>query len=738
MSAAASSLAETLLGAMQRYWGYDAFRPLQREAMTCVMGRRDSVTVLPTGGGKSLCFQVPAVCRDGLAVVVSPLISLMKDQVDALVQCGVPAAAINSTMSAEERRIVAAQVRSGELRLLYVAPERLLMPRTLEFLGSANVQFAAIDEAHCISAWGHDFRPEYRGLRVLKEVFPQASVHAFTATASNHVQRDIAEQLGLRDPVMLIGSFDRPNLTYRIVRGGSGRFEKLSRLIEQRRGESGIVYCISRKEVEKVADGLVRLGHRAAPYHAGLGDDVRHRNQDGFLEERLDVIVATVAFGMGIDKSNVRFVIHNGMPKSLEHYVQESGRAGRDGLEAECVLLASAGDAMVWKRMIEGGEPDSVAGALRALEGMSQFVDGAGCRHRAIVEYFGQEYPDDDCGACDVCLGELDLVADPVVLGQKIVSCVARLDQRYGADYTAKVLVGSAEERILSSGHDRLSTYGLLSGERQQDVRQWVDQLVGQGYLARVGEYNTLEITPAGRELLRGERTPQLLKPAPVTRSRSSRRAAAGGTSADSWEGVDRDLFEQLRKLRLELASERGVPPYVVFSDATLRDMARRRPSSLGALLDVKGVGEKKRDDYGHAFVEAIVTHCTAAGVAMDQANGDGATSTPPARTADSEPFVPALASLPAFDLFKQGLGIDEVAQQLGRVRSTVVKYLGEYIQQEQAMDPSGWVDPAAVARIEAAYEQLGGERLKPIYEQLGGDVSYDDIRIVLSCLANR
>lgn len=733
MSTASSPLAETLLTAMQRYWGYDSFRPLQREAMTCVMGGRDSVTVLPTGGGKSLCFQVPAVCRDGLAVVVSPLISLMKDQVDALIQCGVPAAAINSTMSPEERRIVSTQIRAGELRLLYVAPERLLMPRTLEFLSSANVQFAAIDEAHCISAWGHDFRPEYRGLRILKEAFPQASVHAFTATASTHVQRDIAEQLHLCDPVMLVGSFDRPNLTYRVVRGGSGRFDKAARLIEQRRGEAGIVYCISRREVEKVADGLSRLGHRAAPYHAGLGDDVRHRNQEAFLEERVDVIVATVAFGMGIDKSNVRFVIHNGMPKSLEHYVQESGRAGRDGLEADCVLLASAGDAMVWRRMIDEGDPDARAGALRALEGMSQFADGAACRHRAIVEYFGQDYPAEDCGACDVCLGEVDLVDDPVVLGQKIVSCVARLEQRYGADYTAKVLVGSSDQRILAAGHEELSTYGLLSDERQQTVRQWIEQLIGQGYLDRVGEYNTLEISPAGRELLRGERTPQLLKAAPTARDSRSRRRS--GAAADSWEGVDRDLFEKLRKLRLELASERGVPPYVVFSDATLREMARRRPSSLAALVDVKGVGEKKRDDYGHAFVEAIVEHCTAAGVPTDQADS---ASSDPAAAANAEPFVPKLASLPAFDLFKQGLDIDEVAERLDRARSTVVKYLGEYIQQEQAMDPTPWVDPAVAARIEAAVEEVGGERLKAIFERLDGQVSYDDIRVVMWCLAWR
>lgn len=592
--------AARLLQALQRYWGYTAFLPLQQQAMTCVLQGRDSVVVLPTGGGKSLCFQAPAVCMNGLAIVVSPLISLMKDQVDALRSCGVPAAYVNSTLSFDERRTVAEQVRRGVLKLLYVAPERLLADRTLAFLKTADISFVAIDEAHCISSWGHDFRPEYRGLRVLKQALPRAAVHAYTATASQRVREDIAEQLGLREPAMLVGGFDRPNLVYR-VRRISRRLEQIHEIISRHPGESGIVYCISRRAVEATAEALVQLGLRAAPYHAGLDDRVRRDNQDAFINDRVDVIVATVAFGMGIDKSNVRFVIHSGMPKSLEHYQQESGRAGRDGLEADCWLLHGGGDAMTWRRLIQTGEATASEGALRSLAAMEDFCKSVTCRHAAIVRYFGQHLQTGNCGACDVCLNELDLADGALAISQKIVSCVARLGQRFGADYTAKVLNGSGEQRIIDNGHDRLSTYGLLEDQGLPAIREWIEQLVGQGFLEKTGEYNILQITESGRGLLDGEATPRLLRPAAPKRPRS-----ATPQSADPWDGVDRGLFESLRRLRLELAEQKQVPAYVVFSDATLREVARLRPSDLPGLRQVKGVGDRKLADYGEIFLARI------------------------------------------------------------------------------------------------------------------------------------
>lgn len=589
-------------------WGYDSFRPLQEESIACVLGGRDSLTVLPTGGGKSLCFQVPAICKDQMAVVVSPLISLMKDQVDALTACGVSAAFVNSTQSDDQKRDVANRIRAGELTMLYMAPERLVNPRTLDFLANVGVSFFAIDEAHCISNWGHDFRPEYRGLRLLKERFPGASVHAFTATASGPVRDDIVGELGLTDPEVLVGDFDRPNLTYRMLRA-DGRLGQVIDVVDRHRGESGIVYCISRKEVEKTAAAVERAGYRVLPYHAGLDDQTRKANQDAFIKEECDIVVATVAFGMGIDKSNVRFVVHSGMPKSIEHYQQESGRAGRDGLESECVLIYSGGDVVTWKKIMES-EPQSYQAAARSLDAMHELAAGVMCRHRAIVEYFGQTYATDNCGGCDVCLDEVELADDPITIGQKILSCVLRLKERFGAGHTAKVLVGSGEKRIREFGHDRLSTFGLLADDGFATVRMWIDQLVQQGFLVRQGEYQTLALTDSGRRLLRRDGDPRLTAPA---ESGGGAKLGSGSKSAGaetSWEGVDRGLFEALRTLRGSIAGQRSVPAYVIFSDATLRDLARHRPTDLAAFGRIKGVGEKKLNDLGETFVEAISRHC--------------------------------------------------------------------------------------------------------------------------------
>ena len=391
----------SLLEVLQKHWGYDSFRPLQREAMEAVLAGRDSVVVLPTGGGKSLCYQVPAVLMDGLAVIVSPLISLMKDQVDGLRECGIPAAAVHSALGPRERQEIADDIRADRLKLLYVAPERLCTARMLDFLQQRNVSFIAIDEAHCISNWGHDFRPEYRMLGELRERFPKVGVHGYTATATAEVRRDIATQLALQQTEFLVGNFDRPNLNYRVLRRARSG-EQIHEVLQRHTGESGIIYCISRKEVDSLTGTLKEAGYKAAAYHAGLSDEERHRNQDAFLNEQVDVVVATVAFGMGIDKSNVRFVMHTGAPKSLEHYQQETGRAGRDGLEAECVLLHSGKDFMVWRKLNDQLVGDARTQLERNLRGMESFCTSVTCRHRALVEHFGQTYEGENCGACDV------------------------------------------------------------------------------------------------------------------------------------------------------------------------------------------------------------------------------------------------------------------------------------------------------------------------------------------------
>ncbi len=600
-----------LLEVIERFWGYDQFRPLQQQAMQRVLFGKDSVVVLPTGGGKSLCYQAPAICMGGLAVIVSPLISLMKDQVDALKTNGVPAACINSSQTVNEKRDVAEEIRAGRLRLLYVAPERLVQSQTVEFLKSANLSFVAIDEAHCISEWGHDFRPEYRELKLLRRAFPSVGIHAYTATATERVRQDIANNLGLDHPEFLVGSFDRANLVYSVARRKK-RTEQIREVLDRHPGESGIIYCISRKNVDEVSKTLNELGYKTRPYHAGLTDIQRKQNQEAFIEEKVDTIVATVAFGMGIDKSNVRYVIHAGMPKSLENYQQESGRAGRDGLEAECCLFYSGNDPRIWKSMLEEDSPASKAASMRSLDAIDKYCTGLACRHRQLIEYFGQEWDRDNCNACDVCLGQLDLIEDALTVGQKILSSVVRQKERFGGDYTADVLKGAKLQRILDNGHDKLSTFGLLAEEQKLVIRDWIEQLASQGFLLKEGEYNVLKVTEAGWQLLKGKKTPRLLKPQRTEKKRTAK------VETTSWEGVDRELFKVLKTLRREQAEERGVSTYIVFSDAALREMARRRPSTVEAFRTIRGVGEKKLEDYGEIFVDCLVSYCAEHRLSMD------------------------------------------------------------------------------------------------------------------------
>jgi ATP-dependent DNA helicase RecQ len=597
-----------LAAVLEKFWGYSSFRPLQREAMSAILCGRDSLVILPTGGGKSVCFQAPALVRDGLAVVVSPLISLMKDQVDTLVGNGVPAAFINSTLSADDRRAVGEGVRGGRFRLLYVSPERLVGEGGESFrswLTHCNVSFIAVDEAHCISQWGHDFRPEYRQLAGLRAQFPNASLHAFTATATARVRRDIASQLSLKDPLELVGSFDRPNLVYRVLPRQSLK-KQVQEILARHKGEGGIIYCTSRREVEALAAWLSGSGVRALPYHAGLDDRTRSTNQDAFLDEEIDVIVATVAFGMGIDRSDVRFVVHAGAPQSLEHYQQESGRAGRDGLEAECVLVYSAADFMKWRLMLDrnGELTDSARKLLREME---RYAASVGCRHRHLVGYFGEPYAREDCGACDYCLDELEAVPDAVNVARKVLSCVARVGQRFGTAHVASVLCGSESEQVLARRHHELSTFGLLKDASVPEVRAYIEQLIAQGLLRQTDDqYPVVALTSDGVALLKDASAAPglgLSRQRRVVREREPRRSRV---EAQAWEGVDRELFEKLREVRMQIARGRGVPPYVIFHDTTLRDMARLRPQTIEQMRAVYGVGARKAEDLGELFLAVL------------------------------------------------------------------------------------------------------------------------------------
>ncbi|MHC5144142.1 MAG: DNA helicase RecQ [Planctomycetota bacterium] len=709
--------------ALAKYWGHTDFLPLQKEAMASLSRGQDCILVLPTGGGKSLCYQAPAMVMDGLTVVVSPLISLMKDQVDALVECGVSAMRLDSSMSADEQTEVLDTIRQGAVKLLYLSPERLLTDGFMDLLKKTQLSYFAIDEAHCVSMWGHDFRPEYRQLGRLREIFPDVTIAAYTATATEQVRDDIARQLGLNDPQMLVGSFDRPNLSYKIQPKKNIVIQVCS-VLDRHKGESGIIYCIRRKDVNDLCQELQDRGYKVAPYHAGMDSEKRKRNQDRFINDEVDTIVATIAFGMGIDKSNVRYVIHTGMPKSLENYQQESGRAGRDRLEAECCMFYSGGDYGVWKFLMRDMPAAAQDVAMDKLNDMYAFCTGATCRHEAILHYFGQSLEKDNCGACDMCLGEVDSVEDALVIAQKILSCIVRLQQQFGSGYTALVLAGSKDKRILENRHDELSTYGLLEDFSKSIIHSWIEQLVGQGYLDKYGEYNQLAITEKGRAALKGESTPRLLKPAEKKKTRVSKPIS------ESWEGVDAGLFEELRTFRKQEAREKGIPPFVVFGDATLRELARIRPSTPKILMTVKGIGAKKRQQYGRAVLTIIKQYCEKNVMDLD-IGIETASAQPKPVTSRFD------AKEKAFELFTKKRPIQEIAATINRAESTTIQYLIDYIRAKGVSDSSPWVEKKMNRKIQQAIQDIGCKQKNLIFRHLKGKASYPDINITLACLRN-
>ena len=701
--------------------------------MKAVLGGRDSVVVLPTGGGKSLCYQAPAVARGGTTVVVSPLISLMKDQVDSLQACGVPALQIDSSLSSSERWSSELDLVQGELRLLFVSPERLALPDFCNLLRRINVQTFAIDEAHCISHWGHDFRPEYRQMGKLKETFPGVAVHAYTATATEQVRRDICAQLKLVNPEVLVGNFDRPNLSYRIL-PRFDLYDQIQEVLKRHKGEAGIIYCLRRKDVDEVSAHLQGKGVACRGYHAGMTPDERRGAQDLFAQEKCDLIVATVAFGMGIDRSNIRFVLHAAMPKSVEHYQQETGRAGRDGLEAECVLLYSGEDYMSWKWIInksaENNEvaPDFVANAMKHLDDVDRYARGAVCRHKALVQYFGQDYDVTNCAACDICLGDTEPVPDAVIIAQKILSCVARVQERYGVNHVVGVLRGENTEKIRSMGHEQLTTYGLLREYPKTEVRDWIYQLISQSVLKQEGEeYPILKLNEASWEVMKKQREVRLLKP---VRRRSDEQERKSKAETTSWEGVDKGLFEDLRVWRRGLADAKNVQPYIILNDASLRELARIRPSSLEALRLVYGIGDAKLREFGNTLLAKIRSHCQSEGLAMDQAPRP-ARREPPVKVAP-----PTGTKATAFDLFREKAAIEDVMHQTSRSRSTIMDYLADFIRLENVADISPWVPKELYDQIAAEARKEGTDRLKPIFMALGEKVPYDVIRLVVAHLS--
>ena len=594
---------DDLLLTLKSTFGYDTFRPLQREIIASALAGRDVFALLPTGGGKSLCFQVPALLRPGLTIVVSPLIALMKDQVDQLQASGVAATFLNSTLDAAEARARLSGLHRGEWRLLYVAPERLLLDNWAENLRSWNVSALAVDEAHCISEWGHDFRPEYRQLAKLREILPGIPVMALTATATDRVRTDIIRHLRLRDPDVFVASFNRPNLSYRVVPKDQPA-KQIIDFIRPRASESGIIYCASRAAAERVAESLSDRGFLAKPYHAGLDAAERTRHQELFLRDETRIICATIAFGMGINKPNVRWVIHHDLPKNIEGYYQETGRAGRDGLPADCLLLFSAGDIAKQTHFlaeISNEQEQSVARAQ--LRQIVHYAESAGCRRAELLRYFGEVFPLENCGACDNCLEPRETY-DGTVVAQKFLSCLYRIAQHgtfnVGLNHIIEVLTGADTEKITRWGHDRLTTYGIGKDRPRAHWAAIGRELMRLGYVAVApGEFATLELAPAGREVLRARAPITLTKPMDLPK-------AQRGTRRTGDIACDEILFERLRALRKRLADERKVPAYVVFGDATLRQMAREYPTRVTALEGITGVGEKKRAEFGAVFTESI------------------------------------------------------------------------------------------------------------------------------------
>jgi len=721
-----------LIGRLKKHFGYDEFRPLQEEIIRDALAGRDLFVLMPTGGGKSLCFQLPAVLRDGLTIVVSPLISLMKDQVDALQTSGIPATYLNSTLDRDEARVRWRGLHRGQYRLLYVAPERLMLETFLERALNWKIAQIAIDEAHCISEWGHDFRPEYRELKKLREHFPDVPVMALTATATERVRADIVKQLKLREPRCYVASFNRPNLTYRVIPKASP-YEQLLAFIRGRPSESGIVYCASRKSTDSLSRNLNEDGISAKPYHAGLMSSERTKHQEAFLRDDVRIITATIAFGMGINKPNVRFVVHYDLPKNIESYYQETGRAGRDGLPSECVLLFSASDVAKQLHFIEEKSESEARIAREQLRQMIHYAETRECRRMTLLRYFGEDYPSRDdavggqrpplqalCEGCDNCLDPRETF-DGTIPAQKFLSCVHRIRTKsgfgFGLNHVVDVLRGADTETIRQRGHNELSTYGI-----GREVKRNVWQAIGRELLrldlveCAPGKFATLSLTPAGLETLRN-RTPVTLTKQ-VELAEKAPRAKPGAIECDE------SLFERLRSLRRQLADERGVPAYIIFSDVSLREMARNYPTTVIEFRRIPGVGEQKLKDFAEPFLSEIRAHLATKERRTFTNDADSLQPRRRARLNDSQSET--------LLRFQKGESVDEIARARGFVRSTVYSHLLAAIECGKIVGQSRdrFFTPAQENEIAAAFRQISDGKLVDVSAFLGNRYDVGLLRI--------
>jgi ATP-dependent DNA helicase RecQ len=717
-----------LFAMLQEYFGYSEFRPLQREIIEKALSGKDTFVLMPTGGGKSLCYQLPALLLPGITIVISPLIALMKDQVDGLVASGVAATFVNSSLPPDEIDRRLAKVRAGTIKLLYIAPERLATSRFLATLDNLDVSLFAIDEAHCISEWGHDFREDYRKLRILRDRFPNVPLMALTATATPRVAEDIVTQLHMKDVARFKASFNRENLTY-LVRRKSDAFENLLDFITPRKGESGIVYCLSRKSTEAVASKLQDHGFRALPYHAGLDNAMRAKHQEKFIRDEVDIICATIAFGMGIDKSNVRFVAHYDIPKNLEGYYQETGRAGRDGLPSDCLLLYTPGDKMRMMRLLEQTEDKVLLQRNKQnLDLVCRYAEIQTCRKKFVLEYFGETLTIDNCGHCDVCLGTSPKkdTTDFTIAAQKFLSTIVRTSQRFGVKYVVNILRGIDDDRIMHNRHHELSTFGIGKDLKEKQWQHIASELEHEGFIIRDNDdFGSLKLTEKGNEAL--VKRFNILLASPQVRKTAEKKASERlHTAIPDFPELNTKLFEALRILRKQIADERDLPPYVIFHDTVLRQMAALLPLTTFEIKKLSGVGEKKSEELGPMFADAIRAfvnnHPDIKPVSLIKA-------APPAPSPDKKSSETTLATV---KLFQKGLSLYEISKERGLTPGVISTHVEEALRNGDINDIGRLVPAQFVDRIREAFQVAGSVFLKPALTHLNDvQITYDHLKFV-------
>ncbi|MEO0340650.1 MAG: DNA helicase RecQ [Bacteroidota bacterium] len=695
--------------ALKKYYGYDHFRPMQEDIIQSVFARKDTVVLMPTGGGKSICYQIPGLVMEGTCLVISPLISLMKDQVEGLKANGIKAAYINSSMTLSDIRETEDQFIKGGLQLLYISPEKITSGNFLPVLKRAPLNMIAIDEAHCISAWGHDFRPEYTQLQFLKRQFPELPIIALTATADKLTRKDIVHQLNLSSPDTYIASFDRPNLSL-TVRPGQKRLEQILAFLADRPDQSGIVYCLSRKSTENLANKLVQKGYKARAYHAGLAARERAKVQEDFINDTVPIVCATIAFGMGIDKSNVRWVIHYNLPKNLEGYYQEIGRAGRDGVKADTLLFYSYQDVMMMRDILSDNNSENQEIQLAKLDRMRQYAEASACRRRILLGYFSEDL-ENDCGNCDVCKNPPESF-DGTVISQKALSAIYRLKQKVSMGMLIDVLRGSSKKEIIQNNYHKIKTFAAGRDIPYGHWQQYLFQLLNLGYIEIAHhQQNQVRLTESSKAVLFEGRKVELVKPATIRKRQEDEKAAA--QKATKKKSVDEELFQILRQLRKQLAQSSGLPPYRIFSDATLIDMSGKKPFTEMQMLQVHGVGEQKLKQFGASFLNAILEY---AGENKTRIKGSTYQIT--------------------LHLLKRGHSIEEIAQERGIHANTVFSHLAHLYEKGHPIDLSPHLHQSELNELLNGFKQVAQPpKMKEVFELFDGEFSYNKIRLAQAYL---